>query len=370
MAKILGPFDLPPQFYSPALANFSSSDVQSAFYVAGGGRYSAQPSTDIAIVDVRFASASLKPLIRKGYEENREIGVLCCSPFEVYVFTGSYPSNLSENYKAHITYAPVMGQGFGDEVEIELPEQLINGSAFGSATYNIKTRQIYFSALMNNNLAVSTTYFVIDAESKRFVKTFESPNGRGERGLRPVVSQDGMAYFANDVDSKVFRYDGVSAQFVEPIEWAGSGSPGGLAVDDAAGELHVALVSIIDDVICTTINTFDMVSKAKRRELPPFKGMCVELSVDEEGRLLFCLCQNPRGSDPLGVTVVDLEEGEVLGTHVLSVEKYLPGLSAMRSNKTQNCLMTTFATEENQPGYFVIHSPAEFWPPTHNGHGQ
>ncbi|MGC6031499.1 YncE family protein [Enterobacter kobei] len=355
MPKIFGPSYLPSSFFAQGLPNFASAEVQGAFYIAGGGVNQSPPSADIAIVNVQFQPPQLKPLIHKVYDDNHTIGSLCCSKTGVVMFCGSYPNDPgSYSFKARITYAPILGGQFGDEVEIELPDDIADGTAFFGGVFNERTKQVYFAATMNYDRNSRKAYVVIDAVRNVYVKTFESPSDNGESGVLPVADANGIVYLADGLDDHIFRYDGVAGDYVDPIIYAGLGIVSGLTVDDDAGVLYAA--STVADI--TVIHAFDLNTRARLYALPPVSGECVSLNIGESGKSLFCLCKDS-SEGLLGISVFDLSARAVRGGYQLPVPSYADGLGSMRWNKGKNCLLATFATLDGQAGYFVVNNPED-----------
>lgn len=149
MATVSSPLVLPKDKFNSVMSIAISSSPDEVYIPCGGdmrSHISDTPSADIAVISIKPPTPEITYIDHKTYEDNRTLAIMHCHAQVPVAFNATYFWDINRKFTGHLTAMMRVGQGFQEESDIALPENLGDGVVFGNVHYDKYNSELYFTA--------------------------------------------------------------------------------------------------------------------------------------------------------------------------------------------------------------------------------
>ncbi len=285
---ISGPYPLPvnqfPQINS--LAVFPNQ----GYYIPNGQALEGS-STNFAIAVVKnFQPGPTPKVIEFPVTDNNAIGVMCGNPELSVSFNGSFPKNLSQDYKGQITYSTLFNQGFSSPTPINgLPYQY--KTYYFDAQYDAFNDTVFFAGRQGDREGL--IFSLVNAGQKEFITTITMPdntNWNVEDSSFGVSSNPRRIYFCGEnavTYCDIDKGNLIGSVSVPKVDGKQATALTYICVDNANGVVYVSALYGEGGQQETVIHKFSAVTNDYIGIVIRQQGLFSNMLVDDTGTYLY-----------------------------------------------------------------------------------
>ncbi|QPA29085.1 hypothetical protein IR196_12735 [Brucella anthropi] len=285
---ISGPYPLPLNQF-PQISSLAVFPNQ-GYYIPNGQALEGS-STNFAIAVVKnFQPGPTPKVIEFPVTDNNAIGVMCGNPELSVSFNGSFPKNLSQDYKGQITYSTLFNQGFSSPTPINgLPYQY--KTYYFDAQYDAFNDTVFFAGRQGDREGL--IFSLVNAGQKEFITTITMPdntNWNVEDSSFGVSSNPRRIYFCGEnavTYCDIDKGNLIGSVSVPKVDGKQATALTYICVDNANGVVYVSALYGEGGQQETVIHKFSAVTNDYIGIVIRQQGLFSNMLVDDTGTYLY-----------------------------------------------------------------------------------